>query len=90
MSENKTVVIEIGGGLLMDVHNLPEGWDYLLCDYDNLESGEEKGPDGKKIDPDIDVVEFAALYGVKVEKKSPVNVSGAAAGSSENSPAPAP
>lgn len=34
---NKTVKIEISGGVVIDVHNLPDGWDYEVIDYDNAE-----------------------------------------------------
>ncbi len=31
---SKTIIIEIEGGALVDVRNLPEGWDYELIDWD--------------------------------------------------------
>ncbi len=31
----KTVIIEIHGGCLSNVSNLPEGWDYFLVDHDD-------------------------------------------------------
>ena len=38
---NKTITIEIYGGCLTDVRNLPKGWNYELIDHDNLEAEEE-------------------------------------------------
>ncbi len=35
MNKDKTIVIEIQGGVLIDVRNLPEGWDYELIDWDD-------------------------------------------------------
>ena len=32
--EKKTIVIEVKGGLVIDVRNLPDGWNYDLIDWD--------------------------------------------------------
>ena len=32
--KNKTIIIEIEGGVLTDVRNLPPNWDYKLIDKD--------------------------------------------------------
>ncbi len=32
----KTIIIEISGGVLVDVRNLPEGWEYELINHDHL------------------------------------------------------
>ena len=37
MSTNKTIKIYIEGGCLLDVTDLPPGYDYELIDYDNKE-----------------------------------------------------
>ena len=36
----KLITIEIRGGCLVDVSNLPPGWDYELIDYDILDAEE--------------------------------------------------
>lgn len=35
-----TITIEISGGCLTDVSDLPEGWDYKLVDWDNINDGD--------------------------------------------------
>ena len=40
MKKNKTITIEISGGVLTNVQNLPKGWDYELIDHDNCEAGD--------------------------------------------------
>ncbi len=72
MEPSKTIVIEIAGGALQEVYNLPEGWTYLLYDHDNLETGEEKDKDGEVLEEDVDVVEFAARNGVRIVQKQPI------------------
>ena len=42
MENKKTVVVEIYGGCLDDVHNLPEGYNYALIDWDNLKEMSEE------------------------------------------------
>ena len=37
MNENKTIIVEVSGGVVVDVRNLPEGWDWELIDHDNNE-----------------------------------------------------
>lgn len=37
----KTVIIEISGGCLSKVSNLPEGWDYYLVDHDDRDDEDE-------------------------------------------------
>jgi len=37
---SKTIRIEIRGGCLDEVSNLPPGWDYELVDHDNCEEPE--------------------------------------------------
>lgn len=39
-----TIIIEIEGGVLQDVHNLPEGWSYYLEDHDNQKEMPELVP----------------------------------------------
>lgn len=34
MKENE-IVIEVSGGVVTNVENLPEGWTYRLVDHDN-------------------------------------------------------
>lgn len=34
-SQHKTIEIEILGGVLVDVRNLPDGWNYKLIDWDD-------------------------------------------------------
>ncbi len=70
--DEKCIVIEIGGGALQEVYNLPEGWTYLLYDHDNLETGEEKDEDGEVLADDVDVVEFAARNGVRIMQEKPI------------------
>ena len=36
------LVIEMSGGCLVDVHNLPNGYEYILVDHDNLSDKEAK------------------------------------------------
>lgn len=38
-TNKRTITIEVRGGVVVDVYNLPEGWDYTLLDHDN-EAGE--------------------------------------------------
>jgi hypothetical protein len=40
--DKKTIVIEIYGGCLNDVHNLPDDYNYTLVDYDNLSEMDEE------------------------------------------------
>ena len=35
----KEIKIEVGGGCVQDVSNLPPGWNYEVIDYDNKEEG---------------------------------------------------
>lgn len=30
----KTIIIEVQGGVVVDVRSLPEGWGYILKDHD--------------------------------------------------------
>lgn len=42
ITENKnTIVIEIYGGCLSDVHNIPENYNYDLIDWDDLKECDE-------------------------------------------------
>ncbi len=70
--DEKCIVVEIGGGALQEVYNLPEGWTYLLYDHDNIETGEEKDMDGEVFEEDVDVVEFAARNGVRIVGEQPI------------------
>ena len=36
----KTIIIEVMGGCVVDVHNLPEGYTYDIDDHDLMEEGE--------------------------------------------------
>lgn len=31
---NKTIVVEVEGGVVIDVRNLPKGWGWKLIDHD--------------------------------------------------------
>lgn len=35
--DKKTVIVEVSGGCVQDVYNLPEGHTYTLVDWDNYE-----------------------------------------------------
>ena len=37
----KTITIEVQGGLVVDVLNLPKDWDYEVSDYDVAEYEED-------------------------------------------------
>jgi len=34
-TKEKTITVEVEGGVVQDVHGLPDGWDYEVVDYDN-------------------------------------------------------
>ena len=36
--ENKTIQVTVMGGVVVDVKNLPEGWDLQIIDKDNEEN----------------------------------------------------
>lgn len=36
--DQKTVIVEVSGGCVQDVHNLPEGFTYTLVDWDHFEA----------------------------------------------------
>ena len=36
--ENKTIQVTVQGGVIVDVKNLPEGWDLQIIDKDNEEN----------------------------------------------------
>ena len=36
--ENKTIQVTVQGGVVIDVKNLPEGWDLQIIDKDNEEN----------------------------------------------------
>ena len=36
--ENKTIQVTVQGGVVVDVKNLPEGWDLQIIDKDNEEN----------------------------------------------------
>ncbi len=36
-SGNRTLIIEVRGGIVQDVSNIPPGWDYEIIDHDNAE-----------------------------------------------------
>jgi hypothetical protein len=38
-SRPKTILIEVSGGLVQEVCNLPDDWTYTVADFDNAESG---------------------------------------------------
>ena len=40
MAANKTIKIYVEGGCVTDVTDLPEGCDYEIIDYDNIEAEE--------------------------------------------------
>ena len=40
MAANKTIKIYVEGGCVTDVTDLPEGYDYEIIDYDNIEAEE--------------------------------------------------
>ena len=40
---SKTIVIEIKGGVLIDVGNLPEGYNYELIDHDISDCDSDEG-----------------------------------------------
>ena len=40
ISDKHNVVIEISGGCLTEVHNIPKGYTYELIDHDNLQEEE--------------------------------------------------
>ena len=42
----KPIVIEVLGGVVQDVHNVPPGYDYEIMDYDDLEA-EGEAADGR-------------------------------------------
>lgn len=33
----RTLCVEVSGGVVQDVHGLPEGWSYELADWDELD-----------------------------------------------------
>lgn len=33
----RTLCVEASGGLVQDVHGLPDGWDYSIADWDRME-----------------------------------------------------
>lgn len=35
--DKKTVIVEVSGGCVQEVHNLPKGYTYTLVDWDNYE-----------------------------------------------------
>jgi hypothetical protein len=39
--ENKVIIIECSGGVVVDVKGLPEGWSYEILDHDNEEEHKE-------------------------------------------------
>mgnify|MGYP003138048127 CR=1 FL=1 len=39
--ENKTIQVTVQGGVVVDVKNLPEGWDLQIIDKDNVERMEQ-------------------------------------------------
>ncbi len=39
--ENQTVQVTVQGGVVVDVKNLPEGWDLQIIDKDNVERMEQ-------------------------------------------------
>jgi len=39
VDKNKTIVITVSGGLA-DIYHCPEGYQVVIIDYDNLESGD--------------------------------------------------
>lgn len=47
----RTIVIECRGGLVQDVHGLPDGWDYDIADWDELDSvdGNDRGTSGATV-----------------------------------------
>ena len=38
MPANKTIKVYVEGGCVTDVTDLPEGYDYEIIDYDNIEA----------------------------------------------------
>ena len=40
MDTSKTIKIEVYGGCVTEVTGLPEGYDYEIIDYDNIEAEE--------------------------------------------------
>ena len=40
MAANKTIKVYVEGGCVTDVTDLPEGYDYEIIDYDNIEAEE--------------------------------------------------
>ncbi len=40
MPANKTIKVYVEGGCVTDVMDLPEGYDYEIIDYDNIEAEE--------------------------------------------------
>ena len=40
MPANKTIKVYVEGGCVTDVTDLPEGYDYEIIDYDNIEAEE--------------------------------------------------
>lgn len=37
--EDRTIRISVRGGVVQDVENIPEGWNYEIIDYDDLAAG---------------------------------------------------
>jgi len=43
LKKTNTIIIEVMGGVVQEVSNLPEGWLYQIIDYDDeAEKGEEE------------------------------------------------
>jgi hypothetical protein len=40
--EKRNIVIECEGGIVQDVHGLPEGWTYEIADWDETENDGDK------------------------------------------------
>lgn len=59
--DKKTIYPEISGGVLVDVHNLPEGWDYSVIDQDD-------GLDDEEEDSGLEIFAFNAS--VEIEAKT--------------------
>lgn len=38
LAENRSIIIEVRGGVVQEVSNIPEGWDYEIFDHDNAEA----------------------------------------------------
>ena len=42
LKDKKSVVVQVSGGLVTDVDNLPDGWDWMLLDWDGINEEDEE------------------------------------------------